>query len=308
MFRRFLPPDSLEAVTASRTTGRNGRYTGTVLKSESASMVDLYLEDVSRYPLLTPVEEDSLARKAQSGDPVALEHLIRANLRFVVSVAKRYQNRGLAFGDLIQEGNTGLVTAAKKFDPDQGVKFISYAVWWIRQAILASLARQSRSVRLPLNRATELARVLRVSEELKQTLGRDPSTPEIAIKAELKPAIVDMLLGINVSEVRLDAPIGEADDSNLIERFLVDEARVDIGVENRILQERIAGALLEIRPRDARVLRLYYGLQGESEHTLEQIGQILGVTRERVRQLRDRALMEIRRSDSGKDLETFAVA
>lgn len=308
MFRRFLPPDSLEVVTASRTTGRNGRYTGTVLKSESASMVDLYLEDVSRYPLLTPAEEDSLARRAQSGDPVALEHLIRANLRFVVSVAKRYQNRGLAFGDLIQEGNTGLVTAAKKFDPDQGVKFISYAVWWIRQAILASLARQSRSVRLPLNRATELARVLRVSEELKQTLGRDPSTPEIAIKAELKPAIVDMLLGINVSEVRLDAPIGEADDSNLIERFLVDEARVDIGVENRILQERIAGALLEIRPRDARVLRLYYGLQGESEHTLEQIGQILGVTRERVRQLRDRALMEIRRSDSGKDLETFAVA
>jgi RNA polymerase primary sigma factor len=288
--------------------GRNGRYTGTVLKSESASMVDLYLEDVSRYPLLTPAEEDSLARKAQSGDPVALEHLIRANLRFVVSVAKRYQNRGLAFGDLIQEGNTGLVTAARKFDPDQGVKFISYAVWWIRQAILASLARQSRSVRLPLNRATELSRVLRVSEELKQSLGRDPSTPEIAIKAELKPAIVDMLLALNVSEVRLDAPIGEADDSNLIERFLVDEARVDIGVEDRILQERIAGALLEIRPRDARVLRLYYGLQGESEHTLEQIGQILGVTRERVRQLRDRALMEIRRSDSGKDLETFAVA
>ncbi len=259
-------------------------------------MVDLYLEDVSRYPLLTPEEEDSLARRAQSGDPVALEQLIRANLRFVVSVAKRYQNRGLTFGDLIQEGNTGLVTAARKFDPDQGVKFISYAVWWIRQAILASLARQSRSVRLPLNRATELARVLRVSEELKQTLGRDPSAPEIALKAELKPAIVEMLLALNVSEVRLDAPIGEADDSNLI------------GVENRILQERIGVALSEIRPRDARVLRLYYGLQGESEHTLEQIGQILGVTRERVRQLRDRALMEIRRSDSGKDLETFAVA
>jgi RNA polymerase primary sigma factor len=276
--------------------------------SERASMVDLYLEDVSRYPLLTPEEEDSLARRAQSGDPVALEQLIRANLRFVVSVAKRYQNRGLTFGDLIQEGNTGLVTAARKFDPDQGVKFISYAVWWIRQAILASLARQSRSVRLPLNRATELARVLRVSEELKQTLGRDPSAPEIALKAELKPAIVEMLLALNVSEVRLDAPIGEADDSNLIERFLVDESRVDIGVENRILQERIGVALSEIRPRDARVLRLYYGLQGESEHTLEQIGQILGVTRERVRQLRDRALMEIRRSDSGKDLETFAVA
>ncbi|MGW8282180.1 MAG: sigma-70 family RNA polymerase sigma factor [Gemmatimonadota bacterium] len=288
--------------------GRNGRYAGTVLKPEQASMVDLYLDDVSRYRLLTPEEEDSLARRAQAGDEAALEQLIRGNLRFVVSVAKRYQNRGLSFGDLIQEGNTGLVTAARKFDPDQGVKFISYAVWWIRQAILASLARQSRSVRLPLNRATELARVLRVSEELKQQLGRDPSAPEVAIKAELKPAIVEMLLALNVSEVRLDAPIGEADDSNLIERFLVDETRVDISVEHKILQERIAVALTQIRPRDARVLQLYYGLQGESEHTLEQIGQILGVTRERVRQLRDRALIEIRRSDSGEGLETFAVA
>jgi RNA polymerase primary sigma factor len=287
---------------------RNGRFEGTVLTTERASMVDLYLEDVSRHPLLTPEEEDRLARLAQAGDAVALEQLIRANLRFVVSVAKRYQNRGLAFGDLIQEGNIGLVTAAKKFDPDQGVKFISYAVWWIRQAILASLARQSRSVRLPLNRATELARVLRVSEELKQSLGRDPTPPEIAIKADLKPAIVQMLLSLNVTEVRLDAPIGEADDSNLIERFLVDEDRVDIGVENRILQERIAVALNDIRPRDARVLRLYFGLQGESEHTLEQIGQILGVTRERVRQLRDRALAEIRRGESGEALETFAVA
>ncbi len=271
-------------------------------------MVDLYLDDVSRHPLLTPEDEDRLARLAQAGDPLALEQLIRANLRFVVSVAKRYQNRGLAFGDLIQEGNIGLVTAAKKFDPDQGVKFISYAVWWIRQAILASLARQSRSVRLPLNRATELARVLRVSEELKQTLGRDPTAPEIGLKAELKPTIVEMLLALNVAEVRLDAPIGEAEDSNLIERFLVDEDQVDVSVEHRILQDRIADALGEIRPRDARVLRLYYGLQGESEHTLEQIGQILGVTRERVRQLRDRALMEIRRGENGKALETFAVA
>jgi RNA polymerase primary sigma factor len=298
----------MEGPTAAPKRVRNGRFEGTVLTTERASMVDLYLEDVSRHPLLTAEEEDRLARLAQAGDPLALEQLIRANLRFVVSVAKRYQNRGLAFGDLIQEGNIGLVTAAKKFDPDQGVKFISYAVWWIRQAILASLARQSRSVRLPLNRATELSRVLRVSEELKQTLGRDPKAPEIALKAELKPAVVEMLLSLNTAEVRLDAPIGEAEDSNLIERFLVDEDRVDVSVEHRILEERIAVALNEIRPRDARVLRLYYGLQGESEHTLEQIGQILGVTRERVRQLRDRALTEIRRSETGKALETFAVA
>ena len=298
----------MEGPTAAPKRVQSGRFEGAVLTTERASMVDLYLEDVSRHPLLTAEEEDRLARLAQAGDPLALEQLIRANLRFVVSVAKRYQNRGLAFGDLIQEGNIGLVTAAKKFDPDQGVKFISYAVWWIRQAILASLARQSRSVRLPLNRATELSRVLRVSEELKQTLGRDPKAQEIALKAELKPAIVEMLLSLNTAEVRLDAPIGEAEDSNLIERFLVDEDRVDVSVEHRILEERIAVALDEIRPRDARVLRLYYGLQGESEHTLEQIGQILGVTRERVRQLRDRALTEIRRGETGRALETFAVA
>jgi len=287
---------------------RNGRYTGTVLTSDRVSMVDLYLEDVSRHRLLTPEEEDSLARRARAGEEDALEALIRANLRFVVSVAKRYQNRGLAFGDLIQEGNVGLVTAAKKFDPDQGVKFISYAVWWIRQAILAALARQSRSVRLPLNRATELSRVLRVTEELKQSLGRDPTPKEIGQVAELDPTVVELLQALNVTEVRLDAPIGDAEDGKLIERFLVDDSNVAEEVERRLLKEQIAVALSGIRPRDARVLRLYYGLQGESEHTLEQIGQILGVTRERVRQLRDRALLDIRRSESGKSLRTFAVA
>ena len=271
-------------------------------------MVDLYLEDLSRYALFTAEEEDTVARRARAGEPEALKQLVQANLRFVVSVAKRYQNRGLAFGDLVQEGNVGLVTAARKFDPDQGVKFISYAVWWIRQAILAALARQSRSVRLPLNRATELARVLRVSEELKQRLGRDPTPIEIAGPAELEPSTVEMLLALNVAEVRLDAPVGESEDGQLMERFLVDESDVEEAVDRTLLKEHISVALQTIRPRDARVLRLYYGLQGESEHTLEQIGQLLGVTRERVRQLRDRALQEIRNSDSGKALSTFATA
>ncbi len=287
---------------------RNGRYHGKVVSPEAASMVDLYLEDLSRYPLLTAEEEDAVARRARAGEPQALMQLVQANLRFVVSVAKRYQNRGLPFGDLVQEGNVGLVTAARKFDPDQGVKFISYAVWWIRQAILAALARQSRSVRLPLNRATELARVLRVSEELKQRLGRDPSPNEIAGPAELDPSTVEMLLALNVAEVRLDAPVGESEDGQLMERFLVDESDVEEAVDRTLLKEHIAVALQTIRPRDARVLRLYYGLQGESEHTLEQIGQLLGVTRERVRQLRDRALQEIRNGDSGKALSTFATA
>ena len=287
---------------------RNGKYHGEVVSPEAASMVDLYLEDLGRYALLTPAEEDAIARRARAGDKEALAQLVRANLRFVVSVAKRYQNRGLAFADLVQEGNVGMVTAATKFDPDQGVKFISYAVWWIRQAILASLARQSRSVRLPLNRATELSRVLRVSEELKQQLGRDPTPDEIAGPAELEVSTVEMLLALNVPEVRLDAPVGEGEDSQLIDRFLVDESDAEEAVDATLLKEHVAQALQNIRPRDARVLRLYYGLQGESEHTLEQIGQLLGVTRERVRQLRDRALQDIRKSEIGKALGTFAAA
>ena len=287
---------------------RTGRYHGKVVSPEAASMVDMYLEDLSRYALLTPEEEDAIARRARAGDKQALSQLVRANLRFVVSVAKRYQNRGLPFADLVQEGNVGMVTAAKKFDPDQGVKFISYAVWWIRQAILASLARQSRSVRLPLNRATELARVLRVSEDLKQKLDRDPTPAEIAGPAELQESTVVMLLALNVAEVRLDAPVGDSEDSQLIDRFLVDESDVEEAVDATILKEHVTLALQNIRPRDARVLRLYYGLQGESEHTLEQIGQLLGVTRERVRQLRDRALQDIRNSEFGKALGTFAAA
>lgn len=257
---------------------------------------------------MSPELEDAVARRARAGDPSALETLIQANLRFVISVAKRYQNRGVPFADLIQEGNVGLVTAAKKFDPDQGVKFISYAVWWIRQAILAALARQSRPVRLPLNRATELGRILRARADLKQRFGREPTAPEISAETSLRLPTVEMLLALNAAEVRLDAPIGGSEDSQLADRFLVDELDLDQGLDRRLLQERVALALQRIRPRDARVLRLYYGLQGESEHTLEQIGQLLGVTRERVRQLRDRALTDLRRGETGRALESFAAA
>ncbi|MEJ2311086.1 MAG: sigma-70 family RNA polymerase sigma factor [Gemmatimonadales bacterium] len=279
---------------------------GQIPTDELSSSLDLYLDELSRYPLLAAEDEDQVARLARGGDSVALDKLVRANLRFVVSVAKKYQNRGMPFSDLIQEGNVGLVTAARKFDPDQGVKFISYAVWWIRQAILAALAKQSRSVRLPLNRATELARVIRVREDLKQSLSREPSSEEIAEIAELDMATVEMLQALNVAEVRLDAPVGTGDDNQLVDRFLVDESSTEMSLENKLLREQIARALQELKPRDARVIRLYYGLQGEEEHTLEQIGQLLGVTRERVRQLRDRALRELRNGSAGRALRSFA--
>ena len=275
--------------------------------AQEQTAIDQYLREVSRHELITPEEEIALGYKALAGDEDAVQKLARANLRFVISIAKKYQNRGVALIDLIQEGNVGLITAARKFDPDQGVKFISYAGWWIRQAILAALANQGRAVRVPLNRASDLARIFRERERLKQELGRDPSTEEVAYAAKLTPEIVESLSTLNSSEIRLDAPIGETDDSQLVERFIVAEAsEPEEAVEERMLNEGVTRALSTLSERDAKVIRLYYGLDGNREHTLEEIGNMLGVTRERVRQLRDRALRRLREGELGTALESFA--
>lgn len=274
---------------------------------EERSALDQYLREVSRHELITPEEEIELGRRAQAGDEEAVQRLVRANLRFVISVAKKYQNRGVSLIDLIQEGNVGLVTAARKFDPDQGVKFISYAVWWIRQAILSALANQGRAVRVPLNRASDLARIFRERERLKQELRREPTAEELAAAAKLTPETVESLQTLNAAEIRLDAPIGDSDDSQLVERFILEEAaEPELAVEERLLAEHIERALETLSPRDARVLRLYFGLEGGREHTLEEIGNLLGVTRERVRQLRDRALKRLREGELGTALESFA--
>ena len=274
--------------------------------AEEQTSLDQYLKEVSAHRLLTPEEEVELGRRARAGDEDAVQELVRANLRFVISVAKKYQNRGVSLADLIQEGNVGLVTAARKFDPDQGVKFISYAVWWIRQAILSALANQARAVRLPLNRQTDLAKIQRERERLKQELGREPTTEELARTMELTPETVASLLSINTPEVRLDAPIGDSEDSQLIERFLNEESpSPDAEVEERLLAERVRRALQTLNERDAQVLRLYFGLEGEREHTLEEIGERLGVTRERIRQLRDRALRRLREGEMADALASF---
>ncbi|MGH7459283.1 MAG: sigma-70 family RNA polymerase sigma factor [Longimicrobiaceae bacterium] len=300
--------------TATRKTRRRGRQRGTVEPTfgngfEDRSSLDQYLKEVSTHGLLTPEEEIETGRRSLAGDEEAVQALVRANLRFVISVAKKYQNRGVSLSDLIQEGNVGLVTAARKFDPDQGVKFISYAVWWIRQAILASLATQGRAVRVPLNRASDLSKIFREREQLKQELGRDPGVEEIAAATGLSVEIVRSLQTLNASEIRLDAPIGDTEDSQLMDRFITDEAVVtEEEVEERILSERIDRALRELNPRDAKVLRLYFGLEGNREHTLEEIGDVLGVTRERIRQLRDRALSRLREGDMGPALASFVTA
>jgi RNA polymerase primary sigma factor len=274
---------------------------------EGRESLDLYLDEISRVPLLTRDEEMELARKAFRGNIAAQERLARHNVRFVVSVAKKFQNRGVPLVDLIGEGNLGLMTAARKFDPDRGVKFISYAVWWIRQAILSALARQGRTVRVPLNRTADLSRIIKASEILRQKLNREPSPEELSQLTGLSVDVVQSLAALNTSDVRLDAPMDPEGDRSLIERFVADEMPdTEEEAMNRFLTDEIEQALGTLPPRDAKVLRLYFGLEGGREHTLEEIGSMLGVTRERVRQLRDRALKRLREGDVGRALGSFA--
>jgi RNA polymerase primary sigma factor len=270
-------------------------------------ILDQYLFEVSQTPLLTPQQEMAIARLVQAGDPEAMQELVKRNLRFVISVAKKYQNRGLALSDLIGEGNLGLLTAARKFDPDQGVKFISSAVWWIRQSILAALARHGRTVRVPLNRTADLSRITRTAETLRQDLRREPTPEEIAENTGLSVDVVRSLAALNTAEVRLDAPLDPEGERSLIDRFIAEEqGDPEERAMERFLEEQVEIALRSLAPRDAKVLRLYFGLDGGREHTLEEIGGMLGVTRERVRQLRDRALKRLREGEVGRALASFA--
>jgi RNA polymerase primary sigma factor len=288
--------------TRKRATAKNiGVY------DADRDILDQYLFEVSQTPLLTPEQEMAIARLVQAGDPDAMQELIKRNLRFVISVAKKYQNRGLGLSDLIGEGNLGLLTAARKFDPDQGVKFISYAVWWIRQSILAALARQGRTVRVPLNRTADLSRITRTAETLRQDLRREPTPEEIAEQTGLAVDVVRSLAALNTTEVRLDAPLEAEGERSVIERFIADEqGDPEEQAMERFLTEQIDTALRSLAPRDAKVLRLSFGLDGGREHTLEEIGGMLGVTRERVRQLRDRALKRLREGEVGRALASFA--
>jgi RNA polymerase primary sigma factor len=270
-------------------------------------ILDLYLQEVSKSPLLTPAAEIELAHRVRRGDEAAMHELVIKNLRFVISIAKKYQHRGLPLVDLIGEGNLGLLTAARKFDPAHGVKFISYAVWWIRQAILASIARHGRMVRVPLNRTADLSRIVRASENLRQSLGREPTAEEISEAVGLSVELVQSLAALNTAEVRLDGPLALEGDRSTIERFIVDgQPDAESQAMDQFLAEEIEAALRTLAPRDARVLRLYFGLGGGREHTLEEIGDLFGITRERVRQLRDRALKRLREGDLGDALESFA--
>ncbi len=272
---------------------------------ESESL-DQYLREISAYPLIDREREAELARRIRAGDDSALEALVRSNLRFVVSVAKRYQNQGVSLADLINEGNIGLMRAAQKFDETKGIKFISYAVWWIRQAILQALAEQSRIVRVPLSRAGTLHRIGKRSSLLTQELGREPTLEEIAEELELPEDEIKHTLAMAQTHLSLDAPLVPGEEGQLLD-YVCDNFSPgpDEELYSQALSQSIEDALETLSEREAKVLRLYFGL-GETEPlTLEQIGERFGITRERVRQIKERALSRLRHQSRARFLETF---
>jgi len=268
--------------------------------------LDLYLREISRYPLIPQEEEVTLAQRIRTGEEEALDKLVRSNLRFVVSVAKKYQNQGVSLSDLINEGNLGLIRAAHKFDETKGIKFISYAVWWIRQAILQALAEQSRIVRVPLNRAGTLHRITRRSSALQQELGRQPTAAEVAEGMDIGVEEVEKTLAISQNHVSLDAPLAPGEDNRLLD-YLPDTQNPGPDAETfeRALTQSIEEVLASLREREAKILRLYFGLDSPEPMTLEEIGAKLGITRERVRQIKEKALSRLRHVSRSKALESY---
>ena len=268
--------------------------------------LDQYLREISKYPLLKREDEVELAIEIHKSDAEALDKLVRSNLRFVVSVAKKYQNQGVSLSDLINEGNLGLIRAAHKFDETKGIKFISYAVWWIRQAILQALAEQSRIVRVPLNRAGTLHRIGKRSSALQQELGREPTIEEIADGMDIPRDEVAKTLAISRSHLSLDAPLTPGEDNKLLD-YLPDEQSPgpDDQTFERALSNSIEEVLRTLKEREAKILRLYFGLDSQEAMTLEEIGGLLGITRERVRQIKEKALARLRHVSRARSLESF---
>jgi len=279
---------------------------GTLPLNHSESSLDKYLREISKVPLLSPEEEIELAKRIRKGDHDALEKLTKANLRFVVSVAKQYQNYGLSLADLIDEGNLGLIKAANRFDETKGFKFISYAVWWIRQSILQALAEHSRIIRLPLNKIGILNKIERIFSELEQKYEREPSAAEIAEVLEISPKDVIEVLNSTSAQVSLDSPLDQDEDTKLID-LLENESLdpPDINLLDESFKIEIERALNTLEEREAEVLRLYFGLEQEHPLTLEEIGQRFNLTRERVRQIKEKAISRLRHTTRSQILRNY---
>ncbi len=268
--------------------------------------LDKYLHEIGKVELLTAEKEVELAKRIKTGDRVALEMLIKGNLRFVVSVSKQYQNQGLSFPDLINEGNLGLIKAAERFDETRGFKFISYAVWWIRQSILQALAEQARIVRLPLNKIGSINKINKAFNKLEQEFQREPTMEEIASLMETKPEIIEDALNFSNIHVSMDAPLRDEDASNLYDVMLNDESPdPEEGLMNVSLRQEIERSLATLGDREAEILRHYFGLNGYQPYTLEEIGEEFGLTRERVRQIKEKAIKKLKNQFRNRLLRTY---
>lgn len=285
---------------------RQLKITKSITNRESQSL-EKYLQEIGKVDLLTPEEEVDLAKRIKEGDQEALERLTKANLRFVVSVAKQYQNQGLSLSDLINEGNLGLIKAAQRFDETRGFKFISYAVWWIRQSILQALAEQSRIVRLPLNKVGSLNKINRAFSELEQEFEREPTPDELAELLEIPSEEVETTLGVAARHVSMDAPFAEGEDNSLLDVLEnTSTPDTDKGLEYiESLRTEIERSLSTLTDRQCDVLKLYFGIGIEHPMSLEDIGDRFGLTRERVRQIKDKAINKLRSTSKSKLLKNY---
>ncbi len=257
--------------------------------------LDKYLADIAKEPMISPDEEVELAQRIKAGDQIALDKLVRANLRFVVSVAKQYQNQGLGLADLVNEGNVGLIKAAQRFDETKGFKFISYAVWWIRQAILQAVAEQSRMVRLPLNQVGFISRVKKTASSLEQLYQRKPTIKEIADELDMPEEKIELIMKISSKEVSMDAPITGDDDLTFIDTVIPeDNFDADRNIVSETTSAEIKRSLSVLSEKEKKVIIYYFGLESNHAYTLEEIGYMLDMTRERVRQMKDKALKKLR--------------
>jgi len=285
---------------------RQLKITKSITNRESQSL-EKYLQEIGKVDLLTPEEEVDLAQKIKAGDQDALERLTKANLRFVVSVAKQYQNQGLSLSDLINEGNLGLIKAAQRFDETRGFKFISYAVWWIRQSILQALAEQSRIVRLPLNKVGSLNKINKAFSKLEQEFEREPSPHELAEILEIEASEVSTTLGVAARHVSVDAPFVEGEDNSLLDVLEnINTAATDKHLSySESLRAEIERSLSTLTERQCDVIKLYFGIGVEHSMSLEDIGEKFGLTRERVRQIKDKAINKLRATTRSKLLKAY---
>lgn len=283
---------------------RQLKITQSITNRESQSL-DKYLHEIGKVDLITAEEEVILARKIREGDQAALERLTKTNLRFVVSVAKQYQNQGLTLGDLINEGNLGLIKAAKRFDETKGFKFISYAVWWIRQSILQAIAEQSRIVRLPLNQVGSLSKISKAFSKLEQEYEREPSPEELADILETTVDKISDTLSNSGRHVSMDAPFVQGEENTLLDVLENHEPNTDSSLINESLSEEIRRSLSTLTEREREIIVLFFGLSTNHPLSLEEIGEKFNLTRERVRQIKDKALQRLRHTSRSKILKSY---